>query len=437
MKESAADNLRRRDSFKYVVVAEGVLIGLITGALISVFRLMLIYADQLRDKMTDYAHTGYGAAAVCAFVMICLTVIITLLLAWEPDIAGSGIPQVEAELRGQKDMRWHRVIIAKMAGCALAIGGGLALGREGPSIQLGAMVGKGFSRARHRLLTEERLLITCGAGAGLSTSAGFIYTGERFNKYFSDFAEKYHFSDMYSGGFYVLESPPEEMWAYWSRYIWINRYMPIPNDTYDRLYDLVKDKDYFVITTNVDHCFQRSGFDKKRLFYTQGDYGLLQSSNPHGASAHKTYENKEIMRKMILAQGFEIGENNELIIPEGREISMRIPTELIPYCPDDGELMTTNLRSDDKFVEDEGWHQAAERYSVFLRRHENLKVLFLEAAVGMNTPGIIKFQFWKIVNQWPDATYACLNYGEAYAPDEIKERSICINGDIREILMKL
>lgn len=291
--------------------------------------------------------------------------------------------------------------------------------------------------AKLRKAIDEADTVVIGAGAGLSTSAGFIYTGERFDKYFSDFAAKYHFSDMYSGGFYVLECSPEEMWAYWSRYIWINRYMPIPNDTYDRLYDLVKDKDYFVITTNVDHCFQRSGFDKKRLFYTQGDYGLLQSSNPHGASAYKTYENEEIMRKMILAQGFEIGENNELIIPEGREISMRIPTELIPYCPDDGEPMTMNLRSDDKFVEDEGWHQAAERYSEFLRRHENLKVLFLETAVGMNTPSIIKFQFWKIVNQWPDATYACLNYGEAYAPDEIINRSICINGDIREILMKL
>ena len=279
--------------------------------------------------------------------------------------------------------------------------------------------------------------VVLGAGAGLSTAAGYIYSGERFEKYFSDFAKKYGFQVMYSGGFYVLQCPPEEMWAYWSRYIWINRYMPIPNDTYDRLYDLVKDKDYFVITTNVDHCFQRSGFDKKRLFYTQGDYGLLQSSNPHGASAHKTYENEEIMRKMLLAQGFEIGENNELIIPEGREISMRIPSELIPYCPDDGEPMTTNLRSDDKFVEDEGWHQAAERYSEFLRRHENLKVLFLEAGVGMNTPSIIKFQFWKLVNQRPDATYACLNYGEAYAPDGIINRSICINGDIRDILMKL
>ena len=147
--------------------------------------------------------------------------------------------------------------------------------------------------AKLRKALDEADAVVIGAGAGLSTSAGFIYTGERFDKYFSDFAAKYHFSDMYSGGFYVLESPPEEMWAYWSRYIWINRYMPIPNDTYDRLYDLVKDKDYFVITTNVDHCFQRSGFDKKRLFYTQGDYGLLQSSNPHGASAHKTYSGRQ------------------------------------------------------------------------------------------------------------------------------------------------
>ena len=288
-----------------------------------------------------------------------------------------------------------------------------------------------------RKALEEAEAIVIGAGAGLSTSAGFLYTGERFDKYFSDFAAKYPFSDMYSGGFYVLKSPPEEMWAYWSRYIWINRYLPIPNDVYDRLYDLVKDKDYFVITTNVDHCFQRSGFDKKRLFYTQGDYGLFQSSHPQGATAHKTYDNEGIIREMILAQGFEIGDNNELIVPEGREISMRIPTELIPFCPDDGQPMTTNLRADDRFVEDAGWHRAAGRYSDFLRSRMGAKTLFLEAGVGMNTPGIIKFSFWRTVHQWPDATYACLNHGEAYGPDEIRARSICINGDIREILMKL
>jgi len=278
--------------------------------------------------------------------------------------------------------------------------------------------------------------VIIGAGSGLSTAAGFTYSGERFNKYFSDFAEKYHIEDMYSGGFYPFPDM-ETYWAWWSRHIWVNRYVPIPNDTYDRLFNLVKDKDYFVLTTNVDHCFQRSGFDKKRLFYTQGDYGLLQSSDPHGVSAHKTYDNEEICRKMLLAQGFEIGEDNSLIIPEGAEIKMRIPTELIPYCPDDGELMTTNLRADDSFAEDEGWHKAAERYSEFLRRHEGTKTVFVETAVGFNTPGIVKFSFWKMVNERPDATYICLNQGQAYAPDEIKEKSICINGDLKEILAEL
>ena len=289
---------------------------------------------------------------------------------------------------------------------------------------------------KFRKVLDEADTVIIGAGSGLSTAAGYTYSGERFNTYFSDFAEKYKIQDIYSGGFYPFPDM-ETYWAWWSRHIWVNRYVPIPNDTYDRLYDLVKDKDYFVLTTNVDHCFQRSGFDKTRLFYTQGDYGLLQSSNPHGASAHKTYDNEEICRKMLLAQGFEIGEDNSLIIPEGADIRMQIPTELVPYCPDDGELMTTNLRADDTFVEDEGWHQAAERYTEFLRRHEGTKTVFLETAVGFNTPGIVKFSFWKMTGEWPDATYVCLNQGQAYAPDEIKEKSICINGDLKEILAEL
>ena len=292
----------------------------------------------------------------------------------------------------------------------------------------------GIEKVRKALDEADTVII--GAGSGLSTAAGYTYSGERFNKYFYDFAEKYHIEDMYSGGFYPFPDM-ETYWAWWSRHIWVNRYVPIPNDTYDKLFNLVKDKDYFVLTTNVDHCFQRSGFDKKRLFYTQGDYGLLQSSDPHGASAHKTYDNEEICRKMLLAQGFEIGEDNSLIIPEGAQIKMRIPTELIPYCPDDGELMTTNLRADDSFVEDEGWHKAAERYSEFLRRHEGTKTVFVETAVGFNTPGIVKFSFWKMTGEWPDATYICLNQGQAYAPDEIKKKSICINGDLKEILAEL
>jgi H+/Cl- antiporter ClcA len=190
MKDNAVGNLRRRDTFKYAIVGEGVIIGLITGALISVFRLMLMGADVLRDRMVEYAAGGAARAALAAVILLCIAGVISVLLGWEPEIAGSGIPQVEAELKGQKDMRWLRVIIGKVAGCALAIGGGLALGREGPSIQLGAMVGKGVSRAGHRLLTEERLLITCGAGAGLSAAfgaplAGAIFSLEELHRNFS------------------------------------------------------------------------------------------------------------------------------------------------------------------------------------------------------------------------------------------------------------
>ena len=275
--------------------------------------------------------------------------------------------------------------------------------------------------------------IIIGAGAGLSTSAGFIYTGERFEKYFSDFAAKYHFKDMYSGGFYPYETA-EEHWAYWSRYIYINRYMDPPKPVYDRLFELVRDKDYFVLTTNVDHCFQKSGFAKHRLFYTQGDYGLFQCSQP---CHNLTYENKDVIFKMVEAQGYIISEDRALFLPDGIIPKMSIPTELVPYCPKCGKPMTMNLRADDSFIEDEGWHIAAERYAEFLRRHQNMKVLFLELAVGFNTPGIIKFSFWRMANEWKDASYACLNYGEAFAPNEIIQKSIIINGDVGEILDRL
>ena len=235
--------------------------------------------------------------------------------------------------------------------------------------------------------------VLMGAGAGLSTSAGFTYSGERFRMYFSDFEKKYGFHDMYSGGFYPYDSL-EEYWAYWSRYIYVNRYMDAPKPVYRELYDLVKDKDYFVLTTNVDHCFQKAGFDKHRLFYTQGDYGLFQCSVP----CHKeTYDNAEIIRKMIEAQGYVIAENGEINLPEGIVPKMEVPSELVPHCPKCGKPMSMNLRADDTFVEDEGWHQAAQRYSDFLCRHQNMRVLFLEAAVGFNTPTIVKYSFWRMV----------------------------------------
>ncbi|MGN1102265.1 MAG: SIR2 family NAD-dependent protein deacylase [Huintestinicola sp.] len=252
-----------------------------------------------------------------------------------------------------------------------------------------------------------------GAGAGLSTAAGFTYSGERFEKNFGDFIEKYGFKDMYSGGFYPFDTL-EEHWAYWSRYIYINRYSDSENGVYKRLFEIVCDKDYFVLTTNVDHQFQKAGFDKERLFYTQGVYGLFQCSEP---CCNKTYDNEEIIRKMY-----------------GSQKNMRIPSELIPLCPVCGRSMAMNLRCDNSFVQDEGWYNAAERYDEFIRSHRNMHILFLELGVGFNTPGIIKYPFWKMTADNPNAVYSCVNFGEAFCPDEISERSICIDGDIAKVL---
>lgn len=282
-------------------------------------------------------------------------------------------------------------------------------------------------------LTANADAIVIGAGAGLSTSAGFTYSGERFDKYFSDFKERYKFTDMYSGGFYPYETL-EEHWAFWSRYIYINRYMDAPKPVYDNLYELVKDKDYFVITTNVDHCFQKAGFDKHRLYYTQGDYGLFQCSEP---CHKKTYDNEDIIRKMVMAQGYEFKEDGSLYLPEGRNLKLTVPSELVPYCPECGKPMSMNLRSDNTFVEDEGWHVAAKRYEQFLERHKNLNIVFIELGIGYNTPVIIKYPFWQMTDKWQHAHYICLNYGQAYAPDEIKEKSVCVNKDIDEVIRRL
>ena len=271
-----------------------------------------------------------------------------------------------------------------------------------------------IDRLKKEIDTADAIVI--GAGAGLSTAAGFTYSGERFKKYFSDFEEKYGFHDMYTGGFFPFETS-EEMWAYWSRFIYCNRYMDIDNGTYKKLFEIMKNKNYFVITTNVDHQFQKAEFDKSRLFYTQGDYGLFQCSEP---CCQKTYDNEEIIKDMIEFQK-----------------NMRIPTELVPKCPRCGKPMAMNLRSDDKFAEDDGWHDASKRYGEFLRNTDGQHILFLELGVGFNTPAIIKFPFWKMTANDPNAFYACLNYGEAFVPDEIADRSICINSDIYDVLMKI
>lgn len=263
---------------------------------------------------------------------------------------------------------------------------------------------------------NEAEAVVVGAGAGLSASAGFNYAGERFEKYFSDFKGKYGFSDMYYGGFYPYETL-EEYWAYWARYIYINRYMKAPKPVYDNLLKLVKDKNYFVLTTNVDHCFQKAGFDKKRLFYTQGDYGLFQCSKP---CSNKTYDNENIVKEMLK-----------------RQKNMKIPKELVPKCPVCGAPMSMNLRSDNTFVEDDGWYEAYLRYEDFIKRCAGSKVLFLELGVGQNTPVIIKYPFWKMTENNLSAFYACINDGEAMCPDSIKKQSVCINDDIGNVLLNL
>ena len=271
--------------------------------------------------------------------------------------------------------------------------------------------------------------VVIGAGAGLSTAAGFTYSGQRFEKYFADFGEKYGFSDMYSGGFYNYNTL-EEYWAYWSRYIYVNRYMDPPTDLYKQLFQLVENKDYFVLTTNVDHCFQKAGFDKNRIFYTQGDYGLLQCSKP---CHHETYDNEEIVKKMVVSQGYRI-EAGKLTVPEGAQIRRTVPTELVPRCPKCGRLMSMNLRADNTFVQDAGWEAAAKRYEKFMEDHRGQNVVFLELGVGYNTPGIIKYNFWQYAHNWRNAFYVCINKGEADIPGEIREKSVGINADIAEVL---
>ncbi|MBC8536333.1 Sir2 silent information regulator family NAD-dependent deacetylase [Clostridiales bacterium BX7] len=267
--------------------------------------------------------------------------------------------------------------------------------------------------ARLRAALSEADAVVIGAGAGLSAAAGFAYDGARFRENFADFIERYHVTDMYAAGFYPYASP-EEFWAYWSRYVLLNRYEQPPGELYAALLELVRGRDYFVITTNVDHCFQRAGFERKRLFYTQGDYGLFQCAKP---CHEKTYDNETAIRQMA-----------------SRQSGLRVPAELLPRCPVCGGPMSMNLRCDDTFVQDEGWYRAALRYERFLEEHSGARVLYLELGVGYNTPGIIKFSFWRMAAENKNARYACLNLGEATAPRELGARAICIDADLADAI---
>lgn len=271
-----------------------------------------------------------------------------------------------------------------------------------------------IARLKHELEAADTIIV--GAGAGLSASAGFAYDGKRFRQHFAPFEQAYGFHDMYSGGFYPYRSP-EAYWAFWSRMILLNRYEAGIGEPYRLLLQLLQGRDYFVLTTNVDHQFQKAGFDKERLFYTQGDYGLFQCSKP---CCQRTYDNEMAVRRMVQQQE-----------------KLRIPSELLPRCPVCGKPMTMNLRCDNTFVQDKGWYAACSRYEDFLRRHEGANVVYLELGVGGNTPVIIKYPFWKMTYQNANAFYVCINLSESYCPKEIQTRAVCINGDVGTALQEL
>lgn len=255
-------------------------------------------------------------------------------------------------------------------------------------------------------------VIVIGGGAGLSTAAGIDYGGDRFQTLFPDFINKYDLTDMYSSAFYPFETP-EEQWAYWGRHTYHNRYNTKTNGLYERILDAVKDKEYFVLTTNGDHQFFTAGFDQDKIFACQGDYGYFQCSK----GCHDTlYDNEEQIKQLV-----------------EQEKDCKVPSELVPYCPVCGEIMDMHLRKDDYFVENDGWRKRSESYSAFLTKHQNEKILFIEMGVGMNTPGIIKYPFWQLTHQLKDAFYVCLNKGMSYAPKEIVDRSLCLDVDINEV----
>lgn len=271
-----------------------------------------------------------------------------------------------------------------------------------------------IDRAAKNIRNTDCVII--GAGAGASTAAGIQYGGKRFTDNFAEFIKKYgeyYMTDMYAAGFYPYPSE-EAKWGYWSKHALMNCFDPPALPLYTELYDLVKNKEYFVLTTNVDHQFYKAGFDEKRIFATQGDYGKIQCQK---ACHSKTYDAKDLFRKMDKARR-----------------DCLIPSELVPKCPVCGGNMAMNLRCDNYFVEDEAWHEAADRYAGFLEQHKDKKVVLLELGVGFNTPIIIRFPFEKMVRENSSYSLIRLNMDEAVVPESFGERAIGIGGDMAKAI---
>ncbi len=272
---------------------------------------------------------------------------------------------------------------------------------------------------RAYLLLKEAEVVLIGAGAGASAAAGLAYSGERFTSNFGEFIEKYgsrYMTDMYTAGFYPFPTQ-EAKWGYWSMHSMINRFLPPAMPLYRQLYEMVKEKDYFVLTTNVDHQFQKAGFAADRIFATQGDYGNIQCEK----GCHpKIYDAEELFYQMHQARQ-----------------DCLVPSYMVPKCPVCGGNMTMHLRSDQYFVEDENWYKAAGKYKDFLKKLENKKSVLLELGVGFNTPTIIRFPFEKMVLENKALSLIRFNKDESFVPEDLGSRAVGIGGDMAQVISEL
>ena len=271
-----------------------------------------------------------------------------------------------------------------------------------------------ISQAKQIIKQADYIII--GAGSGLSTAAGLLYSGEKFEKDFKEFIEKYHFKDLYSASFYEFETQ-EEKWAFFAKMIKINRYNEKPLNLYQELYEIIKNKDYFVLSTNVDGQFYNSGFDKDRVFEVQGDYSYLQCKK---ACHNKLYNNRELVEKWL--------ENTK---------DCKIPSNLVMKCPICGGDMEMNLRKDINFVQDENWYRESNKYEEFLARAKNKNVVLLEVGVGFNTPGIIRFPFEQMVANNKKTSLIRINKDYPMPMLEIKNKTISFDEDTNKIIKDL
>ena len=265
-------------------------------------------------------------------------------------------------------------------------------------------------------LINEADYILIGAGAGLSTAAGLEYSGESFEKNFKEFIEKYNFPDLYSASFYDFNTQ-EEKWAFFAKMISLNRFNKEPLKLYQELCSLVKEKDYFIITTNVDGQFEKAGFEKEKVFETQGDYAYLQCEI---ACHNKLYYNYDLVNEWL--------KNTE---------DCKIPSSLVPKCPVCGGNMEMNLRKDANFVQDENWYKQDKRYGEFLDKSQDKNLLLLEIGVGFNTPGIIRFPFEQMVYNNVNTHLVRINKDYAFVSKEIEDKTILFDEDTNKIVEDL